>query len=252
MIRTAKLGFTLSLLLIGASPVFADNKGVADDGESNFSAGSAHLRDGRTDMAVTEFRAAIKKNDKNPYFYKGLGVALAQKNDLKGALEAFRKALELNPYYVDVRNDIGSVLMLMGQREEGKKEFLSAFNDPTNSNANVAARNMGNAFFEDKKYDEAVSWYKTSVQRNPGYPDAYEGLVDSLLALNRADEAVLAVQGGLKEMPDNPTLTLCLGRSYLGAGRFKEARAALEEATKKDPVGTAGRKAAEVLKTVPK
>jgi len=227
-------------------------KPPSDDGEANFAAARGHLQDGRTDLAISEFKNAIKKNNKNAYFYHGLGAALAQKNELKDALEAFRKSLELNPYYVQVRNDIGSVLMAMGQREEGKKELVAAFNDPTNSMAEVTSRNLGNAFFEEKRYEEAANWYRTSVSRNKGYPDAYGGLADSLLALGRADEAVVELEAGLKELPAHPGLMLDLGRAYLAAGRFKEARAQLEEAVKKDPVGPSGRKAAEVLKTVPR
>jgi len=251
MIRTSRLVLAVAFVIAVSAPSRAQ-KGLADDGEANFAAARSHLQDGRTDLAISEFRNAIKKNGKNAYFYHGLGAALAQKNQLKDALGAFRKSLELNPYYVQVHNDIGSVLMAMGQREEGKKELLAAFNDPTNSMGEVTARNLGNAFFEEKKYEEAANWYRTSVSRNKGYPDAYGGLADSLLALGRSDEAVADLEAGLKELPAHPGLMLDLGRAYLEAGRFKEARAQLEEAVKKDPVGPSGRKAAEILKTVPR
>jgi Flp pilus assembly protein TadD len=254
MIRSARLAAALALVLgaAGVARAQTGGKGVPDDGEANFAAARSHLQDGRTDLAIGEFRAAIKKDGKNPYFYHGLGVALAQKNELKDALSAFRKSLELNPYYVQVRNDIGSVLLLMGEREEGKKELMTAFNDPTNSMGEVTARNLGNAFFEEKKYEEAVSWYRSSVNRNPGYPDAYQGLADSLIALGRVDEAIVQLQAGLKEVPEYPGLKLSLGRAYFEAGRFKESRNELEEVVKKDPVGPDGKAAAELLKTVPK
>jgi len=251
MIRTLRLALAVVLVLGGAATAL-DQKGLPDDGESNFAAATAHLRDGRTDLAIGEFRSAIKKNDKNAYFYKGLGLALAQKNELKDALAALRRALDLNPYYVDIRNDIGTVLMLMGEREQGKGEFITAFNDPTNSNAALTARNLGNAFFEEKKYEEAANWYRTSVSRNPAFPDAYEGLADSQMALGRTDEAIVQLEAGLKEIPEYPSLKLLLGRAYLEVGRFKESRSELEDVVKKDPVGPAGRQAAELLKTVPK
>lgn len=250
MIRTS-LGLA-GAIAIAASLAASDQKGIPDDGEMNFNAAATHLRDGRTDLAISEFRAAIKKNDKNAYFYKGLGLALAQKSEYKDALQALRKALELNPYYVDIRNDIGTVLMLMGEREEGKKEFITAFNDPTNSNGALTARNLGNAFFQEKKYDEAASWYRTSVGKNPAYADAYEGLADCLLALGKADEAVVQLQAGLKEIPDHLELKLALGRAYLEAGRFKESRVELEEVVKRDASGPSGKQAAEFLKNVPK
>jgi Tfp pilus assembly protein PilF len=250
MTVTSRLVLGAVLALSGVA-MARDQKGVPDDGETNFAAARSHLQDGRTDLAISEFKAAIKKDDKNAYFHHGLGVALAQKNELKDAVDAFRRALELNPYYVQIRNDIGSVLLLLGEREEGKKELMTAFNDPTNSMAEVTARNLGNAFFEEKKYEEAASWYRTSVSRNKGYPDAYDGLADSLIALGRADEAIVQLEAGLKEVPGYPGLMLSLGRAYLEAGRFKEARVELEAVVKKDPVGASGKRAAELLKSVP-
>lgn len=252
MTWTSRTASAVLLALASATAGASDEKGIPDDGEGNFAAGASHLSDGRTDLAISEFRNAIKKNDKNPYFYKGLGLALAQKNELKEALQALRKALELNPYYVDVRNDVGSVLMLMGEREEGKKEFITAFNDPTNSNSALTARNLGNAYFEEKRYEEALNWYRTSVSRNPAYPEGYQGLGDSLLALGRADEAVGQLQAGLKEIPDHTGLKLALGRACLESGRFKEARTELEDVLRKDPSGPMGKAAAELLKAVPK
>ncbi len=62
-----------------------------------------HLREGRVDLALEEFKRAAKEDPKNPYFQKGLGLAYAAKREWKDAIAAFRKALELNPYYVDVR-----------------------------------------------------------------------------------------------------------------------------------------------------
>lgn len=251
MIWRSRLVLSAVLVLGVAASVHAQ-KGLPDDGESNFAAAKSHLQDGRTDLAISEFKAAIKKDGKNAYFYQGLGAALAQKNELKDALSAYRKSLELNPYYVQVRNDIGSVLLAMGEREEGRKELMTAFNDPTNSLGEITARNLGSSYFEEKKYEEAASWYRTSVSRNKGFPDAYEGLADSLGALGRHDEAIGMLQEGLKEIPDYPSLKLTLGQAYLQAGRFKEARGILEEVVKKDPVGAYGRKANALLQNVPK
>ena len=70
-----------------------------------------------------------------------------------------------------------------GKREEGKKEFLAAFNDPTNPTPEISARNLGQAYLEEKNYAEAINWFRTSLDRNKGYADAYLGLADALLAI---------------------------------------------------------------------
>ncbi len=193
----------------------------------------------------------MKADPKNPYFQKGLGMAYAAKQKWGDAVDAFRKALELNPYYVDVRNDLGMALILAGKREEGKKEFLTAFGDPTNPTPEFSARNLGQAYFEEKNYAEAANWFRTSLNRNKAYGLAYLGLADALAASGRPEEALLQLEAGAKEAPDDVTLTLALGQAYLKAGRFTEARTRLEDVVRKDPTGAAGRRATALLKEVP-
>ncbi|HSD27755.1 MAG TPA: tetratricopeptide repeat protein [Vicinamibacteria bacterium] len=233
-------------------PAAAPAQNVGNDAETRFAAGLVHLREGRADLAVDEFKKAIKGDEKNAYYLKGLGQAYAQQRKFKDAIEAFRKSLRLNPYYVDVRNDLGMALVLSGKREEGRKEFLSAFSDPTNPTPEISSRNLAQSYLEEKNYAEAIHWFRTSIVRNKIYADPYLGLADALIATGRTEEAVAALEGGVKEAPADPSLLTGLGEVLLKAGRFTEARARLEAAVQKDPAGVWGRRAAEVLKTVPK
>jgi Tfp pilus assembly protein PilF len=240
------------------------------DAEQRFSTGIMHLREGRVDLALEELKRAARQDPKNPYFQKGLGLAYARKatdlqlaaarrnpdagpvGEWKDAIACFRKALELNPYYVDVRNDLGAALIGSGDREGGKKEFLAAFSDPTNPAPEMSARNLGQAYLEEKNFAEAVNWFRTSVGRNKSYPDPYLGLAEALLRAGRPDEALVELETGHKEVPDDLGLRLALGQAYFRAGRFTEARAQLDEVLKRDPSGAPGRAAAEQLKALPK
>ena len=232
-----------------ASPALAQSPPGA---EARFSTGVMHLREGRVDLALEEFKHATKEDPKNPYFQKGLGLAYAAKRQWKDAISAFRKALELNPYYVDVRNDLAAALIGSGDREGGKKEFLAAFAEPTNPTPEISARNLGQAYLEEKNYPDAVSWFRTSLNRNKAYSDPYLGIAEALIATNRLDEAVVQLEAGVKENAEDASLVLALGQAYFKAGRFGEARARLEEAMRKDPAGPAGRAAAERLKALPR
>jgi Tfp pilus assembly protein PilF len=220
--------------------------------ETRFSTGVMHLREGRVDLALEEFKRAAKEDPKNPYFQKGLGLAYASKREWKEAISCFRKALELNPYYVDVRNDLGTALIGSGDREAGKKEFIAAFSDPTNPTPEISARNLGEAYLEEKNYPEAINWFRTSLSRNKEYPDPYLGLAEALVGAGRLDEAIAQLEAGLEAIPGDPSLALALGQTFFRAGRFAEARARLEEAVKKDPAGPAGREAATQLKALPR
>jgi Tfp pilus assembly protein PilF len=237
------------LALAVSVPAVAGAQAV--DPESSFNAGLNHLREGRPAMAVEAFRKAVREDGKNPYFHKGLGQAYLATGKFDDAVSSFRKALELNQYYVDVRNDLGTALILSGRRNEGKNEFLTAFNDPTNPTPEISSRNLGSAYLEEKAYAEAINWYRTSVNRNHGYPDAYLGLADALVASGKIDDAVATLEAGAKECPQSAAILLNLGEVYSRVGRLGDARSRLEEARKRDPVGAAGRRAAQLLQQFP-
>jgi Tfp pilus assembly protein PilF len=237
-------------VLLAASPLAWGQP--APDAEASFNAGLSHMREGRTALALEEFKKAVGRDSRNPYFYKGLGLAYAAERRFGEAVDAFRKALEINPYYVDVRNDLGTALVLGGKRQEGKAEFLAAFNDPTNPTPEISSRNLGQAYLEEKNHAEAMNWFRASVNRNKSYPDAYLGLSDALLSLGRTDEAIVFLETAVKECPQVAAVRLSLGEAYFKAGRFHESRAQLDETRKKDPVGPYGRRAVELLKQFPK
>ena len=246
--RAAVIATTLVLLL----PALRAQAQSSADAEMRFSTGVMHLREGRVDLALEEFKKAVKEDGKNPYFQKGLGLAYSAKRDWKSAIAAFRRALELNPYYVDVHNDLAAALIGSGDREAGKKEFLTAYSDPTNPTPEVSARNLGQAYLDEKNYAEATNWYRTSLNRNKDYADAYLGLADALSGGGRPEEAVVQLEAGVAQMPQDASLQLALGQALLKAGRFGEARTRLEEVVRKDPGGPLGRAAADQLKSVPK
>jgi Tfp pilus assembly protein PilF len=237
------------LFAVPAAPALAQS---APDAETRYSTGVMHLREGRIDLALEEFKKAAKEDPKSPYFQKGLGLAYAQKGQWKDAIAAFRKALELNPYYVDVRNDLGAALISSGDRDAGKKEFLAAFGDPMNPTPEITARNLGDAYLEEKNYPEAINWFRTSLARNKSFGAAYTGLALALAATGRLEEAVAQLEAGVMEAPEDPDLLLALGQAYFKVGRFAESRARLEEVVRKDPAGPAGRSAADQLKALPR
>jgi Flp pilus assembly protein TadD len=252
-------------ILLAPCPLRAQQNAPPADGETHFNNGLEHLRAGRLDMALDEFKTAVKQDPKNPYFFKGLGVAYAQTADrcpakdqtcrqrsLDEAVVAARKAIELNPYYADARNDLGTYLIRSGKREEGKKEFLAAFSDATNPSPEFAAANMGQALYEEKNYSQAASWFQTSLGKSKTHAPGHLGLSDCLVAMGKLDEAVTALEAGARALPENWNIALSLGDAYYRAGRFAEARTRLELVAGKDPTGPAGQRAVELLKKFPK
>jgi Flp pilus assembly protein TadD len=237
-------------ICLAACGAFVQAQG--SDAEVAFNAGLEHLRQGHPAQALEEMRRATKKEPKNAYFQKGLGLAHLALSQTGDAISAFRKALDLNPRYVDVRNDLGTALLLAGQREEGKRELLRVYSEPFNPRPDITASNIGRAYFEEKDYANALTWFQTSAQKNRRLPDAYCGIGKTLVALGRMDEAITRLEEGLSVTAENVAVLVDLGETYYRAGRFIDARTRLERAVQKDANGAAGQRAAELLKTFPR
>lgn len=249
----------LAVALLSASVALAQDP----DAEIRFTAGVRLLRDGFPDRALGEIQDALKKDPKNAFYLKGLGLAYSQLADkckpsdsgcrneyLKKAVDAAQRALVANPDYVDVRNDLGIALLRLGKRTDGKAELAKVFADPQGPTPEVTALNLGLAFMEEKEYTEAVTWFQAAQTKNKAFAAAYVNLSDALLALNQQDSAIAQLEIGLKETQGNAIVHLTLGETYARAGRFQDARAAFEQVVKKDPTGATGRAAAERLRSL--
>ena len=101
-----------------ALPALAGAQAV--DPEQSFNSGLNHLREGRATLAVEEFKKAVRQDAEEPVFPEGARPGLCATHKFDEAIAAFRKALELNPYYVDVRNDLGTALILSGTPRRGQ------------------------------------------------------------------------------------------------------------------------------------
>jgi tetratricopeptide (TPR) repeat protein len=235
------------------------------EAEVSFNSGVRMLREGFPERALAEMQQALKKDPKNAFYLKGLGVAYSQMADrckpedsacrtgnLKRAAEAAQQSLELNPDYVDARNDLGIALLRMGKRTEGKAELARAFADPQCPTPEVTAWNLGQAFFEEKEYSEALTWFQAAQNKNKSLAASYVSIADVLMIHGQAENAIVQLEVGLKETAGNTVVQLSLGDAYLQAGRFQDARAAFEQVIKKDPVGLTGRQAAEKLRGFPR
>jgi len=238
------------VLLLGVTSARAQGPGM--DAETLFNTGLNHLREGRTQDAVEFFKKAIKADGKNPYFHKGLGQAYLRLGKYDDAVTSFRKALAINPYYTDVHNDLGAALAASGKPAEGRREFLGAFSDPTNPTPEMTARNIGATYFEEHNYPEALRWFRTSMERNNHFPDAYVRSADTLVAMGKLDDAVAVLESAEKVLAEDLGVSLALGEAYYRAGRFADARSRLERVASKDPIGSGGRRASELLRNLSK
>ena len=90
------------------------------------------------------------------------------------AVEAYQKALEVDPQYADAHCNLGSVYFNQNRREPARESFARALEiEPGHVEANL---NLGAVFEEEGRDEAALRHYRAALETNPHYPDVHVSL----------------------------------------------------------------------------
>jgi adenylate cyclase len=130
-------------------------------------------------------------------------IHLAKRQYAK-AIAAGERAIELNPNSADAHARLAMTLTMAGRHEEAIALLERAIRlNPYPPNWYLS--NLGNAYRNAGKYEEAVTSYKKVLKRNPNFLFAHRGLASVYSLLGREDEARAEVQEILRI---NPALSI--------------------------------------------
>ena len=91
--------------------------------------------------AIREIREAIQLNPGFPDLHQQLGLALSMSGERELAVDEFRRALHLNPNYVEARLNLAIVLNDLGRYDEALHEFhMERPRDPDHENLTPEVR----------------------------------------------------------------------------------------------------------------
>jgi tetratricopeptide (TPR) repeat protein/tRNA A-37 threonylcarbamoyl transferase component Bud32 len=185
--------------LAAASAVFATRLGVL----INASVGYDALHDGKYDECSRRFNALLPLLD--------------QMGPTTNRAEAAHLAL-------------GTCLNALGNAEEGRAEYEKAI--AINPNYSAAYFGLGNYWYSQGDYEQAVKFYQDTLSKAQVDPlasqvmvgRAYGGLGNIALAELRYDDALKAFDEAIKNQPDFPAYYLARALAKRGLGRETEAK----------------------------
>lgn len=124
------------------------------------------------------------------------------------------------------------------QRSDEATKDLTAIvkDDPADF---VAAATLGSVYFHQRKYSEAESWLRRSLEIRPDFTPAWISLARAQYAQNKYDVAIESSQKAITLEPNSAVAFYILGEIYLRTSKGNLAVEALNEAIKLDPVGMA-------------
>lgn len=157
------------------------------------------------------------------WFQKGLDLEEAGA-PIDAAVEAYRKALELNPEAAGALVNLGTI----SYRQRKFKEAETYYRDAVAADPNypLAHFNLGNLHDEQGRIEEAYAHYRRAIDLNPGYADAHFNLA---LLCERTGDTLKAVH--------HWKTYLKLDRSGQWAEIARRQLARLREAVIREPAG---------------
>jgi tetratricopeptide (TPR) repeat protein len=158
--------------------------------------------------AIPCFRLATLADPNSAIAAGELGAALFAHGDIAESKEQFKRALELDPQYIDARYNLASV-------EATNEEWPAAVSDfeqilSTNPNHKNASPHLGEVLFlwaddlaKSGNREQAVQHYRESLVYRPDDPDLHAHLGSVLAALKRWPEAKTEFESVLRIDPSS-------------------------------------------------
>jgi Tfp pilus assembly protein PilF len=133
--------------------------------------GQLHLRAGRLDEALEEFRAAQKTLPEDPEVQLNYGVALTQKKNFGEAEKQLRRALKKMDRSAPGRLYLGMALIGLKDIDGAERELQQAAKLGGNQMA-LAHRYLGGIYWARKDYKHAADELETYLKLSPKAADA--------------------------------------------------------------------------------
>jgi tetratricopeptide (TPR) repeat protein len=175
----------------------------------------------------------LKQHSKDTETLHLLGIIAMQKKDVKKAAQRFRQAIAVNPHEAVYHSNLGEVLRLSQQPEEGAASCRKAIELQPQYPA--AYGNLGACLYALKDFTGAQQAYETALQLLPDNSALTAFRADALREQGKIKEAVEGYEAALALDDSNPHAQGNLGVLSLEIGKARFALEHCQKAVELDP-----------------
>jgi len=144
--------------------------------------------EGRYGDAVTQLLKVIELKNADAVTYRELGDAYMAVGEYAQASESYQQAITLSPQDPELLRKSGDVFLRTGDNDKAVAAYNQAFGLVTFDYVGMY-RGLGDVFFEQRRYDEAITHYQKALALNPDDVESLTGLGDALFALGKFQAA---------------------------------------------------------------
>jgi tetratricopeptide (TPR) repeat protein len=216
---------------------FPGNRETYEFGRNNLSLGSAFFQRGYYDQAEVSFRLALRDDPSSAEAQYSLGSVFLKQEKNAAAQASFERALKLTASYPDTVPNTWNNLGLLATREGRTGDAIGNFQEALRASPDywIALENLGNAYRQQKRWDEARSTLERAVAIRPREPEANYSLAMVYAQTDDTERAYQYLQKSLTLRPAYPEALNNLGVLYLRTRRRDDAVARFEECIRVAP-----------------
>jgi Flp pilus assembly protein TadD len=157
--------------------------------------------------------------------HTNLGIALAAKGEVDGAIACYRKALEIDPRLAQAHYNLGSALQAKGDTDGAIRCYRKVLElDPRLA---MAHYNLGSALQAKGGTDGAIRCYTKALELDPRLAMAHYNLGIALAGKGDVDGAIRCYRRAIELQPEHAEAHCNLGFHLQGQGHLAEALAEL-------------------------
>jgi len=216
---------------------FRGNSETYEFGRNNLSLGSAFFQRGYYDQAAASFRLALRDDPSSAEAQYGIGSVYLKQDKIADAQTSFEQTLKLTANYPDTLPNTWNNLGLLATRAGRTGDAIDYFQKALRLSPDywIALENLGNAFRQQKRWDEARGALERAVAARPKDPDANYSLAMVYAQTDDTERAYRYLQKALILRPAYPEALNNLGVLYLRTHRRDDAVARFEECIRVAP-----------------
>jgi tetratricopeptide (TPR) repeat protein len=149
--------------------------------------GSVYEQHGNNIEAVKFFHKALELNPNRADVYSALSWIAFMKEEYEDAITLRRRALEIDANLPGLRSAIASAMMMVGRQTEAIEQLEK--NIQFFPNSVYSHFLLGQAYLQQKDYENAKKHYLRAIELDKNYVNAYYGLFTACSRLKQQDEA---------------------------------------------------------------
>jgi tetratricopeptide (TPR) repeat protein len=161
------------------------------------------------------------------------GLTWRQAHAFESVETLWHDTLAKNPNCWMAYNNLGLAYYEDGRVDEAIAQYEKSLGfDPSNAEA---LNNLGNALRKKGNLDEAIARYQKALEIKPDFSEADNNLGNAFLQKGDVDEAIVHYERAAKIRPDFATFQWNLGKALFAKRKYKESIAPFEAALRVTP-----------------